>query len=408
MTPATRNATVNVNLELKKFLDSRTASQSYLDVNLNGEFKSLPEISAIIPTYNRAPNAPGNDVNPLGWCLESLVNQKKSGLSEIIVIDDASVDNTKDVVDFFTKQSKIPIKYLRNSKQLGSSISRNRAVAESKNDFILFMDDDCIASEYFAFGANYTMMNLPDDVASLQMAVYHRKNKPSSGSMKDIGTLDLETGVMKGNFDKFPAEYLENREGIFLNPSLEIINPFEIQHSAGVFLIKKDIYEKIGGFPEFFTWSNGYREEAHVALKLKKEKKRIFFSPDPKFHCVHLKYGARSPNLVEEIEGEPKLNQRISMSNAYSSGTGNRVKADTWFKDYILSTHFTLSCMSESASQKFAEQTYQDFVLNNELCVSGVETRITNANRRDKIFFSAIKESKDLLDTNGYSSPQSL
>lgn len=58
---------------------------------------------------------------------------------ELIIIDDCSTDNTKDIVTYYTDSR---IKYLKNSVNCGAAVSRNRALREAKGRWIAFLDSD--------------------------------------------------------------------------------------------------------------------------------------------------------------------------------------------------------------------------------------------------------------------------
>lgn len=94
-------------------------------------------LSICICTYNRA--------HILPYCLESLTKLKiPAGCEvEILVIDNNSVDNTKDVVDHYSRQSPIVILYFHESQQ-GLSAARNRAVKQACGDYVGFLDDECM------------------------------------------------------------------------------------------------------------------------------------------------------------------------------------------------------------------------------------------------------------------------
>ena len=100
--------------------------------------QDMPLVSVIIPTYKRA--------DMLTKAIDSVVVQTYKNL-EIIVIDDNDPNsdyrlNTKNKLNSYIKRGTI--KYIENEKNLGGSITRNRAVEESKGEYIAFLDDDDI------------------------------------------------------------------------------------------------------------------------------------------------------------------------------------------------------------------------------------------------------------------------
>ncbi len=92
-------------------------------------------ISAIIPAYN----AEKTIIN----CLNSVVNQTIK-ISEILVIDDGSMDNTAEIVfNYINTHSSSNIILLRQTNS-GPSAARNLGIEKAKGDLIAFLDaDDC-------------------------------------------------------------------------------------------------------------------------------------------------------------------------------------------------------------------------------------------------------------------------
>ena len=78
-------------------------------------------------------------------CLNSLVTQTKKS-DEVIVVDNSSNDNTKNVVINFNKQ--LPIRYIFEPR-IGIPIARNTGIKNAKYDIIAFIDDDCVADKNF-------------------------------------------------------------------------------------------------------------------------------------------------------------------------------------------------------------------------------------------------------------------
>lgn len=94
-------------------------------------------VSIIVCTYNREKILP--------YCLQSLNQQKfPENNAEILVIDNASTDNTKKIVSSFLKTSKFKCRYILERKQ-GLSAAKNRGIKEATGDFIAFIDDDAVA-----------------------------------------------------------------------------------------------------------------------------------------------------------------------------------------------------------------------------------------------------------------------
>jgi len=91
-----------------------------------------PEVSIIIPTYNRE--------KLLTRAINSVLTQTFKNF-ELIVIDDASVDNTEKILKEFQKKDK-RIKYFKNSQNKGVSESRNIGMRMARGKYIAFLDSD--------------------------------------------------------------------------------------------------------------------------------------------------------------------------------------------------------------------------------------------------------------------------
>lgn len=88
----------------------------------------MPKVSVILPTYNRA--------NVILRSIESVLNQSFRDL-ELIVIDDCSTDNTKDVLN---KISDPRLKSVFLKKNKGACYARNVGIKKAQGNFIAFQD----------------------------------------------------------------------------------------------------------------------------------------------------------------------------------------------------------------------------------------------------------------------------
>ncbi len=89
-----------------------------------------PKVSIILPTYNRAAY--------LDRAITSVLNQSYSDF-ELIIVDDASKDNTEEIVKGFNDERII---YIKNPKNLGGAGARNVGIKRAVADFIAFQDSD--------------------------------------------------------------------------------------------------------------------------------------------------------------------------------------------------------------------------------------------------------------------------
>jgi len=104
------------------------------------KFEPIPNlVSIIIPTHNRS--------GLLRETLVSIENQKYDRV-EIIVVDDHSVDNTREIVEQFASDSRFEVLYLQSQNRGGNS-ARNIGIINSKGAFIQFFDDDDLVNSDF-------------------------------------------------------------------------------------------------------------------------------------------------------------------------------------------------------------------------------------------------------------------
>ena len=91
---------------------------------------SSPLVSVVMPTYNRA--------NLLKTSINSILNQTYKNF-ELIIIDDGSKDNTKNIIFSYNDKR---IRYYSNPTNKGISYSRNKGFSLAKGKYIMIMDDD--------------------------------------------------------------------------------------------------------------------------------------------------------------------------------------------------------------------------------------------------------------------------
>ena len=101
-----------------------------------GNITENPLLSVVIPTYERP--------DDLRICLNSLSTevQLDAPSYEIIVSDDSSSDSSRILIE-----KDFPHVHWGEGKKIGPAGNRNAGVARAKGEWIVFLDDDCIAQE---------------------------------------------------------------------------------------------------------------------------------------------------------------------------------------------------------------------------------------------------------------------
>ena len=87
-------------------------------------------VSVVMPTYNCG--------RYIKEAVESVKRQQVEW--ELIIIDDASTDDTKERIEAYQKDERIH--YIRNSKNEGVAKSRNQGCKYAKGEYIAFLDAD--------------------------------------------------------------------------------------------------------------------------------------------------------------------------------------------------------------------------------------------------------------------------
>lgn len=183
-------------------------------IRSNNESVMTPLFSVIILTFNRS--------NFLKAAIESVLNQSY-GNFELIIIDDNSTDNTKEVIDSFQDGR---IRYFINNRSKGQAGARNSGIAKASGQWVAFLDDDDIW--------------LSGKLEKQQHQI----------SEIDYSIGFLYTGYASYDFDKSEiiSVFTPEKRG-WIQKEILYKNPIGGICSVA---IRKDLFEKAGGFDEKF------------------------------------------------------------------------------------------------------------------------------------------------------------
>ena len=186
-------------------------------------------ITTIIPTYNRA--------EFLIKTINSVLNQTIKP-NEIIVVDDGSCDNTKDILKEFILKNQIKYIYQENK---GVSSARNKGIENSKGEWITFLDSDDIWEK--------------DKIE--QQIEFHNKNKDILFSY--TGELWLfNNKIIK------QKKHQQKKDGFCFEENLQ-----NTLIGASTVMIKKTIFDEVGVFDESLDVCEDYDLWLRILYKYK-------------------------------------------------------------------------------------------------------------------------------------------
>jgi GT2 family glycosyltransferase len=203
-----------------------------------------PEISVVLPTFNRLPALRENFGSA----------QALLGVSEIVVVVDGSTDGT---VEWLAGLSDPRVRTIERP-QRGSPAARNAGVAEARGNWVLMTEDDCFLPPEFA-------------VTLLEVARKRDAQIVSAPWLPVGGRDEMTTAMERGRLGARPRIGLRTHPSVF--PSDDLQTPF----LNGIVLARRDVLrtvkydESLGG--------HAWREETSMFLTATERGFRCVLTP---------------------------------------------------------------------------------------------------------------------------------
>lgn len=188
--------------------------------------KNNPKVSIVIPTYNRA--------KVLDRAIKSALSQTYDDF-EIVIIDDASDDDTQSLVKGMKDER---IRYFKHATNKGQPASRNTGIEKARGKYIAFLDSD-------------------DEWLSEKL---EKQVKKIENSSEDTGLIYTRYWIVKDG-KKLLSKKPKKKGYIFEDQLFE-----DYVTLSSCILAKKESLEKIGGFDERLP----ARVDYDVSLRLSK------------------------------------------------------------------------------------------------------------------------------------------
>jgi len=222
--------------------------------------------------------------------LQSIEKASSNISKEIIIIDNASDDGSVDVI-----KEKFPsIKLIQNKDNIGFGRANNQGLSIAKGKYILFINPDCIVSEdTFDKMISFFELHLDCGLAgckilnsdgSLQLACRRSFPGPWTSFTKVTGLSSLFPNSKI--FARYNLTYLDESQ------------VYEVDAVSGSFMmVRREAYEKIGGFDEQFFM---YGEDLDLCYRIQKAGFKVYYVPDTQI--IHYKGESTKRSNLDETK----------------------------------------------------------------------------------------------------------
>lgn len=181
----------------------------------------------------------------------------------------------------YYSQLSTPIIGESDSLIFNRSEARNNGVLNSKSENLIIIDSDNIVSiESIIKGINYI-----DEKKMI-------KPFTSIHYLNEKATINFFNGLKPSSLNDYDREYL-------------LPHQINLRNSGGIYIIKKYVWESLGGMNENFEgWG---LEDSEFNLRFEKKYGKITFLKGNNYHLYHPQYRIPSTNniqLLEQAKGE--------------------------------------------------------------------------------------------------------
>lgn len=220
----------------------------------------LPLVSVIIPVHGKVAYTLA--------CLRSLARHAPSAPFEVIVVDDASPDETAERLSHVDG-----VRLLRSARNLGFIGTCNKGAASARGDFLLFLNNDTQVMPNWLDGLLCCFGEHADCGIAGSRLVY------PDGRLQEAGGLVFGDGACwnVGKFEQRDAPAWRYRR--------------EVDYVSGASLmIRRDIFERIGGFDE--RYAPAYYEDTDLGFAVREQGLKVYYEPSSTvIHCEGISAG---------------------------------------------------------------------------------------------------------------------
>lgn len=204
----------------------------------------------------------------LAECLYSLFSKKMEISNEVIIIDNASTDNSVDIV----KNEFTNVMLIQNKDNIGFTKANNQGIRLASGEYILLLNPDTKVMDNAIFKEWTDFMDKhPEAGASGCKLIY-------SDGTHQVGDAGFKPTLKTAfNYSFFLARYFPTFfKGLYLNYKT-LTNPIEVDWICGAdFLIRKSIIERVGVMNEEIFM---YADDIEWGCRIRSYGYKIYYIP---------------------------------------------------------------------------------------------------------------------------------
>jgi GT2 family glycosyltransferase len=238
--------------------------------------KGAPDVSIIIPIYGQL----AYTLN----CLESLLPHVARASFEIIIVDDASLDQSGPMLAALRG-----VRLLRQGANAGFIDSCNAGAAQAKGRFVLFLNNDTRVVPGWLDALVESFVTLPEAGLVGSKLLY------PDGSLQEAGGIIWRDGSAWNNGrndDPNRPHYSYAREVDYI--------------SGCSILLRTDLWRQLGGFDPYYA--PAYCEDADLALRIRALGLRVWFQPQSQI--IHYEGKTSGTDAQEGVKAYQVINAR--------------------------------------------------------------------------------------------------
>ena len=225
----------------------------------------------------------------LEHCLYSVIEASKNLNTEIIVVDNNSVDDSVQML-----KEKFPhLHLIENKFNKGFSSANNQAIKIAKGEYILLLNPDTLV-ETDTFGKTIAFMDAHTDAGALGVKMLNGEGTFLSESKRGLPTPAVAFYKLSGLSKLFPTSKIFNTYHLgFLDEN----KTHSVDVLAGAFmLIRKSVLDKVGLLDETFFM---YGEDIDLSYRITLAGYKNYYFAETKI--IHYKGKSTNKNSIAHV-----------------------------------------------------------------------------------------------------------